>query len=450
MAHQTLMEKVPWLLREENNESDDYEPKVVSLGPYHHGKEKLNFVEDFKPQAVKMFLLEDEKNKEEDFLNEIIGDIKNARRCYDEEITSQYSDEEFARMLLRDACVILNYTGPTKDKESSNKGWIIGHLGIVVYTSIKRDMYLLENQVPFEILQKLFLKRYTGYDKAEFIDMMETYCFKMFFGDRAILEKPNATNMLGKDPLHLLEVFRRVVITGVDHEGPLAVRCCNYNNLISCIENCCGCRSKETSNTRGRYVFRSVNVLKSKGIHFTASKLNSLKGVRFSPTQFCQPAMLKLPSCNITMFTRVFFKNMIAYELSRNFPMNKNIIAYVSLMKLLVVKEEDAMELREKEIIINNLASDQEVVQLFNALNTYEAEDTAFYWDVKEGIEKHYNSKLKMWMADLKTTYFDNPWSIIAFAGAIFALFLTILQTYYSAPHGDDDKCCAKGKFHLD
>lgn len=444
-----VMQMVPWLMREDNKESDDYEPKVVSLGPYHHGKEKLKFVEDFKPKAVEMFI--GNKN-EEDYIKAILEVIDDAKSCYLEKFTSQYNAEEFATMMLRDACVILNYMGPKGEEESYKKALTVNHLGTVVYTSIRRDMYLLENQVPFMILHKLVFLNYGTNYGDEFINKMETSCFKMFFGEKANIEKPNDTNKLGVAPLHLLEIFRRVVITNLDHEGrPHADDCCDFNNLVSCIEKCCGCRSKETTNTPGRYVFRSVMDLKSKGIHFTASKINSLKGVRFSPATFCQPAMLKLPSWDVTMYTRVFFKNMIAYELSRNFSMPRNIITYVSLMKLLVVTKKDAKELREKGIIINNLASDEQVVQLYNALNTYEAEDTAFYWNVKEDIERHYNSKLKMWMANLKTQYFDNPWSIIALAGSVLLLCLTILQTYYAAPHRhDDDKCCAKGKFHLD
>ncbi|KAK6794068.1 hypothetical protein RDI58_007521 [Solanum bulbocastanum] len=51
------MQKVSLLMKEENKE--DYEPKVVSFGPYHHGNEKLKFVEDFKPTADQMFIGDD-------------------------------------------------------------------------------------------------------------------------------------------------------------------------------------------------------------------------------------------------------------------------------------------------------------------------------------------------------------------------------------------------------
>ncbi|KAF3666900.1 protein isoform X1 [Capsicum chacoense] len=440
------MQMVPSLMREENKESDDYEPKVVSLGPYHHGKHpKLKFVEDFKPEAVKMFI---EDKNDGVFMHAILRDIGYAKSCYLEKFTSGYSDEVFARMMLQDACLILNYIGPTtKTEQSQKKIRIINQLGTVVYTNIRRDMYLLENQVPFYILKILVSLKYGTTLGDKLLEIMETYCFKMFFPDKNF-DKPDVTNN-EMEPPHILEIFRRVIITGVDHEStPPADHCCDINNLVSCLDHCCFSINKETI-MPGRYVFRSVMDLKSKGIDFRASGIKSLKGVRFSPTKFCQSAMLKLPRCYVTMYTRVFFMNMIAYEISPNFFMPKSIIAYVSFMKLLVVSKEDVKELREKEIIINSLGSDEQVVELYNALNTYEADDSSSYYDVKMNIEEHYNSKVKMWMAGLKENYFNNPWSIIALVGSVVLLILTILQTYY-AGHDTGDKCCSKGKFHLD
>ncbi|KAM3322425.1 hypothetical protein P3S67_003576 [Capsicum chacoense] len=151
-------------------------------------------------------------------------------------------------MMLRDACVILNDIGPTEGHVLYKKFWMIQHLGAVVYANTGRDMYLLENQIN--------------------------------------IEKPNDTSHLGREPLHLLEIFRRVVVTGLDYESTaLANRrssscCCDINSLISCL----GCRNKESSvNSTECDMFRSVTDLKSKVIYLKASGIKSLKGVRFNP-----------------------------------------------------------------------------------------------------------------------------------------------------------------------
>ncbi|KAH0685996.1 hypothetical protein KY285_016537 [Solanum tuberosum] len=431
-----LMQMVPLLMKEENKE--DYEPKVVSFGPYHHGNEKLKFVEDFKPTAVQMFIGDD--MNEVVFIAAILGEIENVKKCYLEEIICRYTDIQFAQMMLRDGCLILNYFGPNdvdksyKESETTNH-----HLGIAVYSSIRRDMYLLENQIPFLILEILVALRYNT-PRHSFIKAMERESFKLFFnGKNGMIEHAEAKDDLGKNPAHLLEIFRRVIVTGPDHDPILRDNeygCCNVNEILTRLEEGCGKCCKDDENEErhgGQYVFRSVTDLKSKGIYSKASGIKSLKGVRFSPTRFCRSAELKLPFMYVDMYTRVFFKNMIAYEFSPNSHIiDKSVTGYVSFMKLLVVTEEDVKEMRENKIIINSLGSDDDVVQVYKDLNTYEAEDTSYFWTVKKNIEDHYHSKIRTWMAEFRTTYFNNPWTIIAFVASLFLLCLDIVQTYYA------------------
>ncbi|XP_055827077.1 UPF0481 protein At3g47200-like [Solanum dulcamara] len=441
------MQMVPLLMREESNE--DYEPKVVSFGPYHHGKEKLKFVEDFKPDAVKMFI-EDSTLGEHVFINAILSDINYIKGCYPKRFTSKYSDEQWAQMMFKDACVILNYIGPTKHEESSKRIRTINdHLGTAVYANIRRDMYLLENQIPLRILEILVCLRYQSYDRKTFINDMEKYSFRMFFNAESgnIEEPPNENNKLGQNALHLLEILRRVIVTGQDHDLiTMDHSCCNVNVLINCLEkSCCKCcKNDGKENTHGLYAFRSVADLKSKGIHLRASGIRSLKGVRFGQTKLFHSAELKLPLLYVNMYTREFFKNMIAYELSPRVQESawvKSVTDYVSFMKLLVATTEDVKELRQKKIIINSLGSDDDVLQVYKSLNTYEADNSSSYSIVKKGLEDHYNSTIKMWMANLITTYFSNPWTIIALVASLFLLCLDIVQTYYAVhpPKNGDD-----------
>ncbi|KAM3264050.1 protein like [Capsicum annuum] len=209
MAHykSSIIQMVPYFMREENKEnSDDYEPNVVSLGPYHHGKEKLKFLEEyFKPMAVELFIGNSSVG-EDDLMVAILGEIRCAKSCYLQEFTSKYSDEEFARMMLRDACVNLNDIGPTEGHVLYKKFWMIQHLGAVVYANIGRDMYLLENQVPFQILKTLFFFIYNTHDGDKFVENVENFCFKIFFHDRDI-EKPMTPIIWGGNPFTFLKFF---------------------------------------------------------------------------------------------------------------------------------------------------------------------------------------------------------------------------------------------------
>ncbi|XP_004235053.1 UPF0481 protein At3g47200 [Solanum lycopersicum] len=439
----TLMQMVPLLMKGGNNE--DYEPKVVSFGPYHHGKENLKLVEDFKSTAVQRFVESD--INENIFISAILGEIENAKNCYPREVTCRYTNIEFAQMMFRDACVILNYFGPTTDVEhSSKKKETINHLGIAVYKSIRRDMYLLENQIPFWILEILVALRYPNTRTGSFIKNMEQHSFNMFFNDKkGKIEHAEPNDGLGSNPAHLLEIFRRVIVTGPTHDPILRDNdgCCNVNDMLSKLEKgVCKCCEDDEKNEdiHGLYVFRSVTDLKSKGINSKASGIKSLKGVRFSPTRFCRSAELKLPFMYVDMYTRVFFNNMIAYEFSPNSNIiDKSVTGYISFMKLLVVTKEDVKEMRENKILINSLGSDDDVVQVYKDLNTFEAGDSSNFWTVKQSIENHYHSKIRTWMAEFRITYFNNPWTIIALLASLFLLCLDIVQTYYAIHPAPND-----------
>ncbi|KAL2535000.1 Plant protein of unknown function (DUF247) [Abeliophyllum distichum] len=88
-----------------------YEPLVVSIGPYHHGKEelqasenlKIRFAQQFHDACVNQVLIKDLYAK----VAEVAGD---ARKCYVEDSTiKELDNESFIRMMFLDGCFILQY-----------------------------------------------------------------------------------------------------------------------------------------------------------------------------------------------------------------------------------------------------------------------------------------------------------------------------------------------------
>ncbi|XP_059295409.1 UPF0481 protein At3g47200-like [Lycium ferocissimum] len=76
--------------------------------------------------------------------------MPNVRECYADELIKDYSYEEFAQMMFLDGCFILQYlhcivTG--NYKELNMKSHDIAF--------IRHDLFVLENQLPFEVLQVL-------------------------------------------------------------------------------------------------------------------------------------------------------------------------------------------------------------------------------------------------------------------------------------------------------
>lgn len=431
--------KVPLFMRIDNKESGDYDPKVVSLGPYHHGKQELNFVEGFKQNALDMFI--DGSNKNQDFfLQEILKEIDDFRSCYLEEFTNKYNDYEFARMMLLDGCFILNDIEISIESTSNSiSKWsnTIEHLGIAVYAITRRDLYLLENQVPFRVLKLLVNLRYGDDQGGEyyhsFEEKVKTYCSRMCFGKQENIQLKENTIT---DPPHLLEVFRKVLVSG-NHDELNTTKSPICDFIFDYFPD--SWRKNHVPHKKGslKNVFRSVMDLKSKGIHLSPSGIDSLKGVRF--TSHYLYAKLKLPCWYVTPITKVFFMNLIACELCPNGPIDGGVVSCINFMKSLVISPNDVKELREKNIIFNILGSDEEVVQVYKELNTYGADNPFIFKNVNTNIQEHYRRKGKTWIAELIDTYFSSPWSVTALIVAAFLIFLTAVQTYYGSPFYKSD-----------
>ncbi|KAG6386642.1 hypothetical protein SASPL_151810 [Salvia splendens] len=108
------------------------------------------------------------------------------------------------------------------------------------------------------------------------------------------------------------------------------------------------------------------------------------------------------------------------------------VVSYFNFMKTLINYVKDVKVLREKGILYSQLANDEEVVEMFQSINTYGFSNTDLFLEVKMRIEEHCNSKANTWMTDLINTNFRSPWAIIALVVATILLCLTFVQTYYT------------------
>ena len=138
---------VPKNLRKVNKEA--YTPRIVSIGPFHHNKNNLSGMEMHKLRYLKDFLYRTGKSQE-DLLMIIQDNEVEIRRCYSEEC--RLSRTDFVKMVLLDAIFIielfLRFHGRENDYISSQP-W----LG----NAIRHDLILLENQLPFFVIEKLFV-----------------------------------------------------------------------------------------------------------------------------------------------------------------------------------------------------------------------------------------------------------------------------------------------------
>lgn len=114
---------------------------------------------------------------------------------------------------------------------------------------------------------------------------------------------------------------------------------------------------------------------------------------------------------------------------------------------------EDVKVLRKAWVLKNMQGSDNKVAEFFNELGTNLPVNGIAYMDVKNKIQRHYGNWRNTLFYQLKNEYFKSPWAIFVLLGALLALFLSVVQTYFSvwSPKSDCDDLCMflKKKHHL-
>ncbi|KAG6743723.1 hypothetical protein POTOM_052424 [Populus tomentosa] len=154
--NQPLRPKIPKVsdkLRNENKEC--YSPLMVSIGPYHSAGHHNNLreAEILKVSMARQFILDSGKNIELIY-SEVEEAIQSAREFYNEIDMKGYDDEQFTRMMFLDGCFILQFihcvTHTYENLEMTDRQ----------VAGVKRDLLLLENQIPFLVLKSLTSLRY--------------------------------------------------------------------------------------------------------------------------------------------------------------------------------------------------------------------------------------------------------------------------------------------------
>lgn len=103
--------KVPPKLRKVNK--DAYTPMIISIGPFHHGKENLKKMEELKRRYFMDACYQTMKNKN-DLAKFIQVKEVEIRRCYAEIL--DFSSEDFVKMIALDSVFIIEHLWRTKQK----------------------------------------------------------------------------------------------------------------------------------------------------------------------------------------------------------------------------------------------------------------------------------------------------------------------------------------------
>ena len=383
--------KVPSRFRHVNKRA--FKPEILSIGPYHRGKDKLKMMEEHKKRYLQKLLERRGESSVERYVTAMIGLEGIARQFYDQSEVSLGQDE-FVEMLLLDGCFIVEfirkYTNGTDDDDPVFKApWIL--------SSTATDMLLLENQLPFLVLQELFTMT-SEQNEEDLFGMAFSFCRQIFPG----LE--NHTIHPQNRYKHLLDMLYYSGYQLPDSSG--------------------------SPNDNNWHLIRNAKELQEAGIKFKKREGSS----RLFDVDFLENGTIEIPCLKINDTTESLFRNLVAYE-QCSLCKHLYVTDYITLMDCLINTQEDVQILRHSGIIENGLGDDGMVCSLFNNLgiNVILSHCRYFcYNKVFNGVEEHCNRKRNVWMAKLKHDYFNSPWALLSFLAAVALLLFTLVQTVFT------------------
>ncbi|KHG12694.1 hypothetical protein F383_17045 [Gossypium arboreum] len=409
-----LIRQVPSTLSRNEDFKKYFKPKVIAIGPLHHYDPALPVSEKLKLNLAAHFVEKIGVDKESLYSN-IKKEMDGLKECYDPQEFENYGidNEELAWMFFVDGCAILQAVYMRYgDDDDDGKLFIKDDLLTFEYS----DLFLLENQLPFRVLELLT----NCGDGEKFMDAIPR-----FIDDTVINPGEDSKwwwkQQKGGERIHLLHLLReRLLLKKVQ------IRCWCF--LWEFTQHGFGKEAARTKRTK-RYnscTIGNIKELKKAGIWLEASETSNLADISFNHIFFFRK--LRLPPISVDDSTM----NLIAYEMCPDFKNDFTVTSYMCFLDLLIDEAEDVKDLRDAGILYNGLGSDEEVAKLFNKMNTDLVPSPMIYCEVKEKIRKHCKN---MWInhaAQAYHTYFRSPWTFLAFLGALAALTLTALQTYYA------------------
>ncbi|CAK8574859.1 unnamed protein product [Lathyrus sativus] len=439
---------VPDKLREANE--DAYKPKHISIGPLHRGATThLQLMEESKWRYMRKFLerqgLIRELNKRLELkLRECGFDILKLdiviSASYggsNNKIIREIESHELAKIMIVDGCFLLELLIRLCDYMVNQT--ITSYVNDSILQteekvlSVLNDIAMLENQIPFIVLKKIYRKVFPdGSDIKD--DHRVANIVRMAFG------YPLSNGSGGAHILHLMHLS--TVEPNPYHIGKkakLELLCCATKLRAS------GVTIKAKLNRTNQNQHKLVDMFDF--------------GISFSDS-----GELEIPTLHIKKTTEVKWRNLIAWEQSKIWIRCKY-TSYALFFKGLICCAHDIELLVEKGVIVNELnKSNEDLLALFRTIsNGAEHMDLSYseicarlnVYDYKGMKVNKMLQKLPIrtwhqcrcvfemveyygrnWYNILIRDHIPNVWKFIGIMAAAMLLVLTIMQTYYSSHNG--------------
>lgn len=379
---------VPFVIRRLNQ--DAYTPKVLSIGPFHHSTHpRLQSMERHKLIYCKAFL-----QRPEPILETLVTYIEqiepNFRRCYSE--TLKPIKEELVKLILVDSCFILElflrsyYDDWSVDDAFLLKPWLA--------SNIRLDLLLLENQLPFFVLENLFNLSFSGGQNPSFLDL--SFDYFAYYNT----SKLTSQNISIRHFTDLIRIFHL--------QHPLGKR-------------------PHRLDEPAKHIPSATQLLEA-GVRFKVNtKSDCLLDLRFSGR------VLEIPQLKVEDWTEILFRNMVALE-QCHYPNESYITDYVAVLDFLINTGRDVDILVKKGVLVNWMGDSDSVANLFNSLwkNITHLNFSSHYSILCEDLNDFCRDPWHKLNATLRRDYCNNSWQTAASTAGVLILILSLIQSVCS------------------
>ncbi|KAF9688684.1 hypothetical protein SADUNF_Sadunf01G0013800 [Salix dunnii] len=375
-----------------------YTPQSVSIGPIHHGKEELKEMEGHKKLYLKEFLKLGKVSVEKCIVA-ITERETRLRNCYADNFEKITTGDFVKMMLLDSSFIIMVILKQCAGVFPSNNDRIFGKPWRIV--EVTRDMCLLENQIPFFILDDLL--------KLAEIRIPGGAAFSMIELTRAFFSRAFGDSRVPKD------ILKDINSSELEH-------------FVDFLRFCPRPKKGKQIKPLKTRTMPSAMELHQSGVKFKCGSSKNLFDINFD----FEKGILEIPPLFFEDHTEKLFRNLHAFEQCQY--SGGCVSDYIATINFLVRAPNDVEILSKKGIIDNWLSDNDAVMRVLHDLDRENRVDSKrFYFaDVVEDLNKYCRKRRHRWIAALKQNYFYNPWVSISVAAAGALLILTVIQAMCS------------------
>ncbi|XP_045792835.1 UPF0481 protein At3g47200-like [Trifolium pratense] len=382
-----------------NVEPKAYIPNNISIGPYHYGSQHLQEMEILKNKFFHRLFDPNGANgtKLEEACKFLEKEEINARSCYKGDI--KLSSDEFLKMMLVDGSFIIQLLRDLSDNNFKH----VPSLSRWMLPTIRRELIMLENQLPMFVLTKLFEltdKTNSSQPQMSFYNLAFKFFYQLLQSEsRKTPECQTAYKFKIEHVLDLLRYNIRPKLIGEEPRG-------SQSQMI-----------------------HSITELKEGGVKIIACEERELLDISFGKKWGIMIKELSMPPVYIGDHRGTVFRNMVAFEKCHK-RCNPDMTTYMFFLNRLINSAEDVSVLHYKGIIHHSLGNDEHVADLINNIAkdiVPDMNESYLYKVVNEA-----NEYLGCWRARFRASLVHNyltSWAVgLSTVGALLVLYFTFIQ----------------------